>query len=184
MVNYLNTLKIPMEDPIKGMSELRKEMTKFLQSKGFDSYIRGIDGDPKNRELIVFKPETAPKVEIPAGKEAWEMTKEEFENKAINEWYKGKKFINKEEQLRNIRKQSIENAIEQGETIPPEVLADYPDLQAKVKPESKGADEDIKTIKTFEDIANKSEDYQDFKRILAEMPDNLWYNIQIGRAHV
>lgn len=26
----------------------------FLKSKGFDSYVRGIDGDPKNRELIVF----------------------------------------------------------------------------------------------------------------------------------
>ena len=46
MINYLNK-----EKPIDN----RKAMAEFLQSKGFDSYIRGIDGDPLNRELIVFE---------------------------------------------------------------------------------------------------------------------------------
>jgi len=37
-------------------SDIRSSFTTFLQDKGFDAYIRGIDGDPANRELIVFDP--------------------------------------------------------------------------------------------------------------------------------
>jgi hypothetical protein len=35
-------------------ADARQIYTDFLKSKGYDSYVRGIDGDPLNRELIVF----------------------------------------------------------------------------------------------------------------------------------
>lgn len=59
MVEFLN--KKSKESQPKTVEEFqdyslksRQLMTDFLKNKGFDAYIRGIDGDPNNRELIVF----------------------------------------------------------------------------------------------------------------------------------
>lgn len=41
--------------------DTRQLYTDFLKSKGYDSYVRGIDGDPLNRELIVFEGMGTPK---------------------------------------------------------------------------------------------------------------------------
>jgi hypothetical protein len=60
MVDHLNKTK---------PSDTRQAMTDFLKSKGFDSYIRGIDGDKTNRELIVFDQKTTPTKEAPTQEE-------------------------------------------------------------------------------------------------------------------
>ncbi|MBT9165280.1 MAG: hypothetical protein DDT23_01295 [candidate division WS2 bacterium] len=74
-------------------------------------------------------------------KEAWEMTRDEF----IESRLKTKFFADQIEQKIRTKEQMIEAsglrhrrevraAIDSGRTVPPEVLKDYPDLQALVKP--------------------------------------------------
>jgi len=91
----------------------RQFMTDYLKGKGFDAYIRGIDGDVNNRELIVFgKEEIAPpsketKAGEPVETDYSKMTDEElqtarnnlpkYKNDMTSEQIKIVKDINKEQ---------------------------------------------------------------------------------------
>ena len=98
----------------------RQLMTDFLQSKGFDAYVRGIDGDVKNRELIVFdrskvKPDLAkPPVEAKAPtKKPWQMTLLEY---AKNELIRGNRpgvaaQLTSEDQAKSYRAQYIKELL-------------------------------------------------------------------------
>lgn len=67
----------------------------------------------------------------PQGKEPWQMTKAEFWHEAETNWYKGKRFINKDIQLTNIRRAVITDALFAGYSVPRKVLADYPEILKK-----------------------------------------------------
>ena len=103
---------------------------------------------------IIEKPieEPAPEVEPPVGgpgeavgkaagaaKEPWEMTKEKFQKSKIGQTYtdsmgREQEVSGKDHELRvqGYQHQAIiEQALQEGKPVPPEVLADYPDLAAK-----------------------------------------------------
>lgn len=64
----------------------------------------------------------------PAAKQPWEMTREEWAAANPREWYKGSL-----KKTRDPRELIVEKALREGKPVPPEVLADYPDL---AKPEA------------------------------------------------
>src|SRR5690606_12957785 len=54
---------------VTGLGEFRREFARKLRERGFDAYIRGIDGDPNNRELIVLdEPEAQTEEAAQAGR--------------------------------------------------------------------------------------------------------------------
>src|SRR5690606_17067619 len=54
---------------VTDLGEFRREFARKLRERGFDAYIRGIDGDPNNRELIVLdEPEAQTEEAAQAGR--------------------------------------------------------------------------------------------------------------------
>ncbi|MDD5551260.1 MAG: hypothetical protein PHS34_08375, partial [Candidatus Omnitrophica bacterium] len=164
--------------------DYRQAMTDFLMSKGYDGYVRGIDGDSKNRELIVFNKEQektdtalpAPLSQTDAAtvgntideaksgeslKEPWEMTLEEYLATAER-----KKGASSDAYLSGYHSSQVRMAVKQGENVPPEVLKDYPELQKLAKKtkatllEKTHPDGREETVKTKENLYDKIEPWK------------------------
>lgn len=85
-------------------------------------------------------------VEAASAKGAWEMTRDEFAQnqvpaiaaKSSPEW---QVEVRERAKARDEHRQSVDSVLREGESVPPEVLADYPDLASRYAPAGKVAPE-------------------------------------------
>jgi len=117
-------------------------------------FLKAIEKPEGIPEPAKVTPPTEPKEVLKAEvKEPWEMTREEFGLKELEQPVVARR---NEQRINSIHKALINYAIEKGKPVPPEVLADYPDLKAKPTPaipaELEGLAEEARKYKSAEEF--------------------------------
>ena len=114
-------------------------------------------------------------------KEAWEMTrsewykvnivefeqlnKDKFLNKYGASWFNATPVLNKKKKILHeqfhIHKNAVKQALSEGKTVPPEVLADYPEFkkQEAPDPETQEITEAIEALQALADLSTDKQEY-------------------------
>lgn len=132
-------------------------------------------GDDEHRGASHAEPEHVEPAASVTPKEPWEMTREEYARKQVPagsdktspEW---QTEVRARAQARDEHRESVRNVLREGKPVPPEVLADYPDLS----PPKSDAQPSETPQQTF---AKLDADHQRFTSMLNQMPDGTKFKI-------